>query len=103
MVGYRLIILSTFRWKNKCPCTLIVKCKNSLFIWKARFLSNAMPGEGSTLSRLSMKIISGIFGRTAKNAYLCSRKRESPVRHAPDESPQGLTAARVVGRSGAIQ
>ena len=31
------------------------------------------------------------------------QKRVSPVRHAPSELPQGLTAARVLGCSGAMQ
>lgn len=33
---------------------------------------------------------------------LHSQTRVSPVRHAPSEFPQGLTAARVLGCSGAI-
>ena len=35
-----------------------------------------------------------------KNAYFCTRV--SPTRHAPSEFPQGLTAARVLGCSGAM-
>ena len=41
-----------------------------------------------------------MFGGFRCFIYLCTRKRESPVRPAPFESP---IAARVVGCSGAMQ
>ena len=46
-----------------------------------------------------------IFATFTKMSYFCKSKqaiRVSPVRHAPSEFPQGLTAARVLGCSGAI-
>jgi hypothetical protein len=65
----------------------------------------------SNFSTIKIHVIKAI-GHSCKNHALSvlqiNRKavllcRVSPVRPAPDELPQGLTAARVIGRSGAMQ
>lgn len=47
-----------------------------------------------------MESFCSFFCIEGKNAYICIR--ESHTRPAPSEFPQGLTAARVGGRSGAM-
>jgi hypothetical protein len=54
-----------------------------------------------TMVFLFGKILSQESWIVKKNGYFCSRV--SPARHAPSELPQGLTAARVLGCSGAMQ